>query len=204
MNYERKSDERPVRRSPRETSGAESEERKQKVRSLSKATVSDALSFGMVVLEHPTDEPALTHSTVKIEHFALNVDDPVAMAEWYIAHVGLTLARRIEGPPHTHFLADDSGTVMLEIYNNPPDAVPDYAGMNPLLVHLAFVSSDPARDAALLMEAGATLADDVHMDDGSHLVMLRDPWGLAIQLCKRGVPMLRGERKNGRTEEREN
>jgi hypothetical protein len=23
------------------------------------------------------------------------------------------------------------------------------------------------------------------------LVMMRDPWGLAIQLCKRGVPMLK-------------
>jgi hypothetical protein len=32
--------------------------------------------------------------------------------------------------------------------------------------------------------------DEVRLKDGSHLVMMRDPWGLAIQLCKRGQPML--------------
>jgi glyoxylase I family protein len=40
------------------------------------------------------------------------------------------------------------------------------------------------------MKAGASLADEIRLADGSHLVMLRDPWGLAIQLCKRGTPML--------------
>ena len=88
------------------------------------------------------------------------------------------------------FLADDSKRVMIEIYNNPVDEVPDYRTMNPLIVHLAFVSEDPSKDKERLLKAGASLVSDDRLEDGSHLIMLRDPWGLALQLCKRGVPML--------------
>ncbi len=129
---------------------------------------------------------------MKIEHFAINVADPVAMASWYGEHFGLTLVRKQEGGANTHFLADDSGDVMLEIYNNPPDQVPDYASMNPLLLHLAFVCENPPQKRAELELVGAIFAEEVHIKyDGSHLVMMRDPWGLAIQLCKRGNTMLR-------------
>lgn len=128
---------------------------------------------------------------MKIEHFALNVADPVAMAEWYVANLGMTIARKLDGGPKTHFLADISGQVMIEIYNNPPDEVPPYAEMNPLLVHLAFVCENPDEKRAELEKVGASFAEEVHIKDGSHLVMMRDPWGLAIQLCKRGVPMLK-------------
>jgi glyoxylase I family protein len=127
---------------------------------------------------------------MKLEHFALNVSDPVAMAMWYVEHLRLTTVRQLEDAPYTHFLADSSGTIMLEIYNNPPDQVPLYAEMDPLLLHVAFVSEDPESDKVALLSAGANLVEELHFEDGSHLVMLRDPWGLAIQLCKRAVPML--------------
>jgi catechol-2,3-dioxygenase len=129
---------------------------------------------------------------MKIEHFALNVSEPVAMAEWYCANFGMSVKRKQDQAPFTHFLADSSGSVMIEIYNNPSDAVPAYAQMDPLLFHLAFVSSDPGVDKKRLMNAGATLSgmDEIRLDDGSHIIMLRDPWGLAIQLCKRGKPMI--------------
>lgn len=127
---------------------------------------------------------------MKLEHFALNVIDPVAMAKWYGEHLGLTTVREVEGAPYTHFLADSSGTILLEIYNNPADQVPPYAEMDPLLLHVAFVSEDPESDMNALITAGATLVEELVLNDGSHLVMLRDPWGLSIQLCKRAVPML--------------
>ena len=128
---------------------------------------------------------------MKLEHLALNVIDPVAMATWYVEHLGLTTVRQVEDAPYTHFLADSTGTILLEIYNNPPDQVPPYAEMDPLLLHVAFVSVDPEAGMVALLAAGATLVEDLRLDDGSHLAMLRDPWGLAIQLCKRAVPMLR-------------
>ena len=126
---------------------------------------------------------------MKIEHLALNVADPRAMARWYAEHLGMTVVRALDAPPYTRFIADDGGAVMLEIYCNPPDRVPDYAAMNPLLLHVAFLSSDPARDKARLIAAGATEYSDLVLDDRSRIVILRDPWGLPIQLCKRATPL---------------
>lgn len=130
---------------------------------------------------------------MKIEHFALNVEDPLAMAAWYVDTLGLSIVRQMKEEPYTTFMADSSGRVMIEIYHNPVDEVPPYREMNPLLVHLAFVSAEPEEDKNRLLTAGASLVNEQHLEDGSHLVMLRDPWGLAIQLCKRRKPMLKGE-----------
>ena len=127
---------------------------------------------------------------MKIEHFALNVADPTAVAAWYTQHLGFKVVRSNKAAHDVYFLADDSGAVMLEIYANPPGQELPFAKMDPLLLHLAFVSKDPEADKTALLAAGATLVADQRLDDGTHLVMLRDPWGLAIQLCKRAKPML--------------
>lgn len=126
---------------------------------------------------------------MKIEHIAFNVADPVAVAAWYCKHCGLRVVRHIPQPAQTHFLADGDATV-LEIYCNPPDQVPDYRKMDPLLFHLALASSDPEADTERLVAAGAVFVGEVRPDASSHLVMLRDPWGVALQLCKRGKPLL--------------
>jgi len=129
---------------------------------------------------------------MKIEHIAFNVADPVAVADWYCKHCGLRVVRHVPQPAQTHFLADSHSTV-LEVYCNPPDQVPNYRDMDPLLFHLAFTSSDPEADAQRLITAGAEWVEEIKPTDGSHLVMLRDPWGVALQLCKRANPLL--ERK---------
>ncbi len=128
---------------------------------------------------------------MNFEHVGLNVAEPLAAAAWYAEHLGLTIVRRKEQPPFTVFLADSDGTMLVEFYLNPPDAVPPYATMNPLLLHLAFVSADPAQDKDRLIRAGAKFVEDLYLTDGTCLVMLRDPWGLALQLCKRGAPLRR-------------
>ena len=133
---------------------------------------------------------------MKIEHFAINVENPVEMADWYAETMGLKVVSQIQKPPFTSFLADDSDRVMIEIYNNPADQVPDYRNMDPLLLHLAFVSQDPEMDKNRLVKAGAEVVSNDRLDDGSHLIMLRDPWGVCIQLCKRGTPMLAKKEKN--------
>lgn len=129
---------------------------------------------------------------MKIEHFALNVPDPLGMAEWYVRELGMSIVRQSKEAPFITFLGDSSGRVMLEIYSNPLDKVPDYPTTHPLRVHLAFISENPAIDRDRLIAAGATLFSDDVLPDGSHLVMLRDPWGVAVQLCKRAKPMLKG------------
>jgi hypothetical protein len=81
--------------------------------------------------------------------------------------------------------------MMIEIYCNPPDQVPSYFDMNPLQLHLAFVSADPEADKSRLLAAGATLFKDEHLPDGSYLITMRDPWGLAIQFCRRSTSLLK-------------
>lgn len=127
---------------------------------------------------------------MKIEHFALNVLSPAAMSEWYEEHLGMKIVRRSEGPSKEHFLADESGKVMLELYNNKSAPVPNYEAMSPFQLHLAFVSDKPAEDRERLSKAGARFVEEIHLEDGSHLLMMRDPWGTPIQFCKRGKPML--------------
>ena len=122
---------------------------------------------------------------MKIEHFAINVADPVAMAGWYCRHFGLVIARKMDTPPFTHFLRDPGTGVMLEIYNNPPDQVPNYAANDPLLLHLAFATDHLDADREALLTAGATHVSSQTLPGGTCFAMLRDPWGLSIQICQR-------------------
>ena len=129
---------------------------------------------------------------MKVEHFALQVSDPIAMGDWYVKNLGCSVARSGGEPTHARFLMDAAGSVMLEVYRNPKVSVPEYNNMDPLLMHLAFVSDDPSADRDRLVAAGAKLVEDLTKTPaGDQLVMLRDPWGTPLQLVKRAVPMLR-------------
>jgi uncharacterized glyoxalase superfamily protein PhnB len=128
---------------------------------------------------------------MKIEHVAYQAEDPVAVAGWYVAHLGCEVKRSSGPPGYAHFLADSAGSVMVEIYNHPRLTTPDYRGMDSLLLHLAFCSDDPEADRDRLVTVGATVEEDFSITPaGDKLVMLRDPWGFAIQLVKRAAPML--------------
>jgi glyoxylase I family protein len=123
-----------------------------------------------------------------IEHIAINVADPAAFAAWYGRHCGLRIVRHTPERAQTHFLADDKSTV-IEVYCNPADQVPDYAAMDPLIFHLAVQSTEASADATRLEVAGATRVSDTRLEDGSHLVMMRDPWGIPLQICQRVFPL---------------
>jgi catechol 2,3-dioxygenase-like lactoylglutathione lyase family enzyme len=128
---------------------------------------------------------------VKIEHAAYQVADPFGLARWYVEHLGLTIKRAQDVSPFGRFLADDGDAVMLEFYNNPKVGVPDYREIDPLVLHLAFRADDVAGTRARLIAAGATAEGDVQVTDaGDHVAMLRDPWGLALQLVHRAAPMI--------------
>lgn len=126
-----------------------------------------------------------------IEHFALNVPDSIAMADWWVRHLGMRIARQINGPPHTRFLADEAGRGVVEIYQNRAVAVPDYFALEPLTLHIAFVVTDLVGERQRLLAAGATSAKDiVTTPEGDEMTFLRDPWGVVIQLVKRVNPLL--------------
>ena len=126
---------------------------------------------------------------MRLEHCALQVPAPVAMAEWYVQHLGCSVARSGGAPNHGRFL--QAGPVLIEIYQSTSAPAPDYPGMHPAQLHLAFVSENIRADRDRLVAAGATLAEDRFTNAaGDELVMLRDPWGVGLQLVKRATPML--------------
>ena len=128
---------------------------------------------------------------MRFEHFALNVREPVAQAQWYVQNVGFAIARKLDEAPFTHFLADETGRIVCELYANSNAVIPDYAATHPLTFHIAVIADDATAERARLEQAGATLFLEDAQPDGSLLIMMRDPWGLPLQLCQRTHPFPR-------------
>jgi catechol 2,3-dioxygenase-like lactoylglutathione lyase family enzyme len=128
---------------------------------------------------------------MKIEHVAFNVPDPVAAARWYVENLGFTVKRRFVEPPYGHFLADDSGTVMVELYKRTDAPVPDYPAQHPAVLHLALTSRDVEADVRRLTAAGGALVGEIDRQAGGDvLAFVRDPWGVSLQLVQRSQPMV--------------
>lgn len=125
---------------------------------------------------------------MKFEHFALNVADARALSQWYSTHLGMKVARARADVPYTTFLADDTGRVILEVYSNPAVPPTDYGAAHPLSLHIALVCPDPAATLERLVRVGAKADYEETLPDGSFLIMLRDPWGIPLQLVRRVTP----------------
>jgi len=128
---------------------------------------------------------------VKLEHVALLVADPPAMARWYVEHLGMRVVKESdEAPGFARFLADSEGRSILETYASDACPVPDYASMDPALLHVAFATAEIAATRDRLIAAGATPVGEITQNAaGDRFAMLRDPWGLALQLAQRARPL---------------
>ena len=127
---------------------------------------------------------------MKLEHVALLVADPAAVARWYEEHLGMRVVRVGDAPGNARFLADEAGESVLEVYAGTLP-LPDYASMDPLLLHVAFVPDDVPSTRARLLAAGATPVGEVVVTPaGDQFAMLRDPWGLALQFARRSHPLV--------------
>jgi glyoxylase I family protein len=123
------------------------------------------------------------------EHFGINVPDAKAMADWYIRHLDMKAVIANAKPPYAHFLADSTGRVVMELYSNPADPIPDYAAQHHLRFHFAFAVADPQKEKERLLGAGATFVVEDRLPDGSVVITLRDPWKIPLQLARRAKPM---------------
>lgn len=129
---------------------------------------------------------------MKLEHVALLVADPRAMARWYGEHLGMRVVKASDEPPgFARFLADAQGESVLETYASDVHPVPDYPSIDPALLHVAFATTRIAEARDRLVAAGATPVGDVTENAaGDRFAMLRDPWGLPIQLAQRLRPLV--------------
>jgi len=79
--------------------------------------------------------------------------------------------------------------VVLEVYSNRAVEMPDFPNMDSLEYHLAFAVDDPEAERQRLQEAGARFEESVQPSEGTRLIMMRDPFGMALQLCHRSEPL---------------
>jgi glyoxylase I family protein len=117
------------------------------------------------------------------EHTALNLPDVCAAGQWYCDNLNMKVLRSGES---VRFLADATGRLIFEFYTNSAELIPDYAQMHPATMHLAFYVSDVPSAVAKLTAAGATIFSAYETaESGDEMAMLRDPWGVPLQLMKR-------------------
>jgi catechol 2,3-dioxygenase-like lactoylglutathione lyase family enzyme len=128
---------------------------------------------------------------VRFEHFALNVRRPHEIADWYVRTLGCRIVSQLDTPPFTVFLADPQGRVFAELYENPQAPYSDVCQCDPLVFHVALAVDDAAAMQETILAAGGSYVTTVRTDSGSVLVMMRDPFGIALQLCQRVPPLLR-------------
>jgi catechol 2,3-dioxygenase-like lactoylglutathione lyase family enzyme len=121
------------------------------------------------------------------EHFAVNVTDVKKVVHWYTTNLGLRIASEQKAPPFMTFLADATGRVIIEFYHRPDAVITDFVAADPLTFHVAFVSENAQIDRERLEKQGAVFIEEIVKEDGTHIVMLRDPFGMPLQLCQRAV-----------------
>ena len=100
---------------------------------------------------------------MRLEHVALQVSDPVAMADWYVKHLGCAVARA--GPAQSRALSGGRPGAP-ENYQSASAPTPDYPSMHPSQLHLAFVSENLKADRDRLLAAGARVCRRVHRQSG--------------------------------------
>jgi len=145
----------------------------------------------MLNKNNPHDQSMNPKSKPHLEHIALNVPDPIAAAKWYCDHLGMIVMRKGPPPVNVRFISDSAGKIMFELYNNTSAPVLEFGSLNPLCLHIAFMSDDLKAIRDLLIAAGAKVADDITtIPNGDQILMMNDPWGLSIQFVKRIEPML--------------
>ena len=80
---------------------------------------------------------------------------------------------------------------MYELYAQPEVETPDYASMHHLALHFAYYAEDLEATFERLKAAGATVVQvPTPTDAGDTLAMLRDPWGVCVQLVNRKKKMI--------------
>lgn len=124
----------------------------------------------------------------RFEHLAINVPDMEVAATWYCNQLGMTRVRH--DPGVKMFLADRAGVVVLELYANESKPRLDLAATASAALHLAFSVDEIEPAVRELVAAGATVESEPAENAGDMLAMLRDPFGLALQLVQRTKPLL--------------
>jgi len=127
----------------------------------------------------------------RFEHIALNVDDPGKVAAWYRDNMGMKIVQAGEKFDSKRFVSDAGGNMMFELYHSRKAPTPNWGAVHNHTLHIAFAVDDVQAMHDKLIAAGAKPDWEVETTgEGDVITIVRDPWGIPIQLVKRAKPML--------------
>ncbi len=127
-----------------------------------------------------------------IQHIGLNVNNPVEVANWYIQNLGMKLIRQGNAPQFVTFIADAGNNMEMEFYNKEKIKKIDFQKIDVMTFHFAFLTDSINTIENKLIAAGAKLIDKItETPAGDKVAMLRDPWGMPLQLVERSIPMIK-------------
>jgi uncharacterized glyoxalase superfamily protein PhnB len=136
--------------------------------------------------------PMLEPGRFRLEHFELNIPDPPGMVKWYVQNLEMNVMRQGGPPVYGSFVADAGGNMMMELQRNDAHPVLDSSTLQHLSVHVAFLVGNVRATRDSLIEAGASLVEQMReTGGGDQILVLRDPWGLPIQIIRRSAPLLK-------------
>jgi uncharacterized glyoxalase superfamily protein PhnB len=128
----------------------------------------------------------------RFEHIAINVENPIVVADWYCKNLGMKVKFEGDPPNNTRFISDSYGKMMFELYGNADTDRLNFDSMDMVTLHIAFMVDDVKGTCDRLIEAGARMDKEITVtDSGDEIATLRDPWGLPIQFVKRAKPMIK-------------
>jgi glyoxylase I family protein len=123
---------------------------------------------------------------MQLEHIGLCIQQPISMAEWWVAHLGFTFIRKAgTDEDGVAFIRDAQGTV---IEFGRLEEVPclNLAGLESIQLHFAIDCDDVVGEAQRLVAHGAVLVGESPRNAyPNEKLILRDPWGACIQLIHR-------------------
>ena len=130
--------------------------------------------------------------TFRPEHIAFNVENPVAVAQWFVDNMGFKIMYKGDPPGNTRFVSDEKNNMMMELYNNQKFPKLNLPNVSYMSIHFAFMADSIEQVKEKLLAAGATIAEDITLTpSGDKVLMLRTPWGMPIQFVERAKPMLK-------------
>ena len=127
-----------------------------------------------------------------IQHIGFNVYNPIEVSNWYIQNLGMKLIRQGNAPEHVTFIADSGNNMEIEFYNKEKFHKIEFQKIDVLTFHFAFLTDNINLIESKLITAGAKLVEKTtKTPTGDKVAMLRDPWGMPLQLVQRSNPMIK-------------
>ena len=133
--------------------------------------------------------PFLFFGIMRLEHIAFQVADPVAMADWYVTHLGFSIRCRRDEPTVAQLLGRRPGSILFELSARPRGGarLPRHES------HGASPCRRQRRPGGRRPAAGGGRGHARQRPGRKPrrpFRHVRDPWGMPLQLVRRAEPML--------------